>query len=91
MTIWNDYVKEYAAKKGLAYMVAASDPKCKSTYEKSKDKIVKKPILKEPKEKVEKLPKTPKNSPKVPKVPKVPKISKESTKQLKGKLFSDII
>jgi hypothetical protein len=88
MTIWNDYVKEYAAKKGIAYMVAASDPKCKSAYEKSKEKTLKKPILKEPKEKVEKLPKTPKNSPKVPKVAKIPK---ESTKQLKGKLFSDII
>jgi len=87
MTIWNDYVKEYAAKKGVGYMVAASDPKCKASYEKSKV-LKKEPVLKIPKEKVPKVAK----APKVEKIPKVAKIPKEkSTKQLKGKLFSDII
>ena len=100
MTIWNDYVKEYAAKKGIAYMVAASDPKCKSAYEKSKKTlssaassgktktVVDK--LKKKKEVDEKI-KNPKvlKEPKESKIPKIPK--KKLTEKLKGELFSDII
>lgn len=100
MTIWTDFVKEYAAKKKVHYMVASSDPKCREAYKKSKN-VVNSTVssgktksvvdkLKKKKDVDEKI-KNPKvlKEPKEPKVPKIPK--KKLTEKLKGELFSDII
>lgn len=98
MTTWTDFVKEYALKKKVHYMVASTDAKCREAYKKSKEG--KQPVKKVKEPKVTNEPKIPKESKvkesKVPKEPKKPKEVKKVkeprsslTDLLKGKL-SDV-